>query len=104
MLCRGCNSAEPHDDGSWHVAGTLRLDEVERATGVRLPDGDEYETIGGLVMAKLGRLPVPGDTVTVPLDAEPLLDDDAPAYSAVLTVLGVQRRVPDMVRLARVSA
>jgi len=96
--------AEPHDDGSWHVAGTLRLDEVERATGVRLPDGDEYETIGGLVMAKLGRLPVPGDTVTVPLDAEPLLDDDAPAYSAVLTVLGVQRRVPDMVRLARVSA
>jgi Hemolysins and related proteins containing CBS domains len=96
--------AEPRDDGTWHVAGTLRLDEVERATGVRLPDGEEYDTIGGLVMAKLGRLPVPGDTVTVPLTAEPLLDDDGPAYTAVLTVLGVQRRVPDKVRLARVSA
>lgn len=94
--------AEPCEDGTWHVAGTLRLDEVERATGLSLPESEEYDTIGGLVMAKLGRLPEPGDSVTVPLVAQPLQDDDT-THTAVLTVLGVQRRVPDMVRLARVS-
>lgn len=97
--------AEPREDGSWDVSATLRLDEVERATGLALPEGEEYETIGGLVMARLGRLPEPGDTVTVPLTAHHTLDDDDDTvHTAVLTVLGVQRRVPDKVRLARVSA
>ena len=97
--------AEAGDDGTWLVAGTLRLDEVERATGLCLPESEEYDTIGGLVMARLGRLPEPGDTVTVPLaDGSPLDDDDErPASSAVLTVLGVQRRVPDKVRVTRVA-
>ncbi|GGM70415.1 membrane protein [Thermopolyspora flexuosa] len=97
--------AEARDDGTWHVAGTLRLDEVERATGLCLPESEEYDTIGGLVMARLGRLPEPGDTVTVPLvNGSSLEDDDEqPTYTAVLTVLGVQRRVPDKVRVARVA-
>lgn len=44
------------------VPGSLRLDETTRATGVTLPTGD-YETVSGLVMAELGRLPQPGDVV-----------------------------------------
>lgn len=44
------------------VPGSLRLDETTRATGVPLPEG-EYETVSGLVMAELGRLPQPGDMV-----------------------------------------
>jgi CBS domain containing-hemolysin-like protein len=50
-------------DGSGRIvaAGTVRPDELARL-GVRLPSGD-YETIGGLVMDRLGRLPRRGDVV-----------------------------------------
>ena len=51
-------------DGSFLVPGTWRLDETARDTGVELPNG-EYETIGGLVMERLGRVPAVGDVVTV---------------------------------------
>lgn len=49
---------------SYLVPGSLRLDETTRATGVSLPTG-EYETVSGLVMAELGRMPEPGDVVDV---------------------------------------
>jgi CBS domain containing-hemolysin-like protein len=48
--------------GRYLVDGTLRPAEVERACGVPLPEGD-YETVGGLVMDRLARIPVVGDRV-----------------------------------------
>jgi CBS domain containing-hemolysin-like protein len=49
-------------DGSYLVPGSWRLDECARDTGVVLPQGD-YETLSGLVMAQLGRVPRVGDQV-----------------------------------------
>jgi CBS domain containing-hemolysin-like protein len=46
--------------GSFRVPGSWRLDEVQRDTGVQLPPGD-YDTVSGLVMDRLGRVPEPGD-------------------------------------------
>ena len=43
------------------AAGTMRPDELVKF-GVKLPSGD-YETIGGLVMERLGRLPRRGDVI-----------------------------------------
>ncbi|WP_262403480.1 transporter associated domain-containing protein [Actinomadura sp. CNU-125] len=56
-------------DGSWLVDAAMRIDEVSRLTGLPLPEGDSYDTLGGLVMAELRRLPTPGDRLTVDLDA-----------------------------------
>jgi CBS domain containing-hemolysin-like protein len=62
---------DEHDDttpdvtaagNGWRVSGLLRIDEVADATGYHAPEG-EYETIGGLVLEQLGRIPVSGDTV-----------------------------------------
>ncbi|WP_328395317.1 hemolysin family protein [Nocardia sp. NBC_00416] len=50
----------------WDCSGLLRIDEVDRATGYAAPEG-EYETLGGLVLTRLGRIPVTGDTVILPL-------------------------------------
>lgn len=50
-------------DGAWNVPGLLRPDELTEATGVVVPDDGAYETLGGLVMAELGRMPEPGDVV-----------------------------------------
>ncbi|CAM3378227.1 hemolysin family protein [Stackebrandtia soli] len=89
-------------DGSWLVPGRLRVDEVADATGLQLPEDDDYETLGGLVMDALGRVPNSGDTV----DVEPVsrtenghVDDDEPAahLSARLTVMSVSRHVPQTV-------
>jgi CBS domain containing-hemolysin-like protein len=51
----------------WDCSGLLRIDEVQRATGYHAPDG-QYETIAGLVITELGRIPQAGDTVALPLD------------------------------------
>ncbi len=53
-------------DGSWSVPGLMRPDEVLDRTGVDLPDHSAYETVGGLMMAGLGRVPRVGDEVRVP--------------------------------------
>jgi CBS domain containing-hemolysin-like protein len=52
-------------DGSWTVPGLWRPDEVRDRLGALVPDGPAYETIGGYVMACLGRVPVVGDEVQV---------------------------------------
>lgn len=52
-------------DGSWIVPGVLRPDELVEYTAIEVPEGAAYETLGGLVMAELGRMPVVGDEVTV---------------------------------------
>ncbi|MFI7454663.1 hemolysin family protein [Nonomuraea sp. NPDC049714] len=88
-------------DGAWEVPGRLRLDEVERATGVALPESDDYDTLGGLILAKLGRMPEPGDTVTVETvpEDDPFTEDED-EHHAELTVMSLNRRVPEWVRLA----
>jgi CBS domain containing-hemolysin-like protein len=53
-------------DGSWTVPGLWRPDEVRDALEADIPDGSTFETMGGFVMARLGRVPVVGDVVRVP--------------------------------------
>jgi putative hemolysin len=48
--------------GAVEVDGTVNLDELAELTDLELPDGP-YETVGGFVMAELGRLPAVGDEV-----------------------------------------
>jgi putative hemolysin len=48
--------------GAVEVDGTVNLDELAELTDLELPDGP-YETVGGYVMAELGRLPAVGDEV-----------------------------------------
>ncbi|ATG50328.1 hypothetical protein CFK38_01415 [Brachybacterium vulturis] len=50
-------------DGTFE--GGLILQEFEAATEIGLPDTGGYETVGGFLMAQLGRIPEAGDTVAV---------------------------------------
>jgi putative hemolysin len=51
--------------GEVDVDGLLNLDEFAEQTGIELPEGP-YETVAGYVLAALGELPSPGDSVKVP--------------------------------------
>jgi CBS domain containing-hemolysin-like protein len=53
-------SVEPPE--SVVVDGVLREDELYEVTGFRLPDGP-YETLAGFLMARLGHIPAPRETV-----------------------------------------
>ncbi|HEU5474906.1 MAG TPA: hemolysin family protein [Actinophytocola sp.] len=86
-------------DGSWLVPARWRMDEIEQATGIALPEGEDYDTIGGLVMHRLGRTPQPGDQVVVPEVTAPAVDDPAPARGVRVEVVSVKRRVPDTVAI-----
>jgi CBS domain containing-hemolysin-like protein len=72
-------------DGSWSLSGLLRPDEVEDLTGIELPASDDYDTVGGLVMSVLGRVPQRGDVaeVAVPDRSDP---DEVGERLAFLTV------------------
>ncbi|NAS25624.1 DUF21 domain-containing protein [Herbidospora sp. NEAU-GS84] len=51
--------------GDVEVEGLLRLVDAQSEIGIRFPEGP-YETIGGFLMARLGHLPVVGETVEAP--------------------------------------
>jgi CBS domain containing-hemolysin-like protein len=92
-------------DGSWLVPGRWRLDEIAEATAVHLPEDDMYETVSGLLMARLNRMAAVGDEVTVRLpdvlgpDSRPV-----PTGEATLRVEQIRARVPHTVRMTVVEA
>jgi CBS domain containing-hemolysin-like protein len=54
-------------DGTWLLSGLLRPDEIEAAIGLELPAGRaDYETVAGLILQLLRRIPDPGDQVDIP--------------------------------------
>lgn len=54
------------EDGSWLMDGGVAIDEIKETLGLRsLPDEDDYDTLAGLVLAQLERLPSAGDHFTL---------------------------------------
>jgi CBS domain containing-hemolysin-like protein len=45
--------------------GDLRPDEVRDRAGVRVPEGEVYDTVGGYIMSVLERIPAVGDSVDI---------------------------------------
>lgn len=87
-------------DGSWIVSGLLRPDEVAAATGLELPEDEDYDTVAGLVVRELGRIPERGDRALVALPVVvPEDDDEDPVQEHV--VLRVERM--DGLRVDRIS-
>ena len=87
-------------DGSWILSGLLRPDEVADATGLRLPENETYDTVAGLLVRELGRIPSRGDRVVVPLPIViPEDDDEEPVQEHAL--MRVERM--DGLRVDRIS-
>ncbi|SBV28810.1 Hemolysin, contains CBS domains [Micromonospora krabiensis] len=71
------------------VDGVLRSDELAERTGFRLPDGP-YETLAGYLLARLGHIPVAGETVA--------------ASGWEFTVVEIERHRIEQVRVVRPEA
>ncbi|TDB79292.1 hemolysin family protein [Micromonospora sp. KC721] len=90
------------EDGSWVVPARWRIDEVADSTGIALPEAPEYDTLSGLVMRELGRVPEVGDRLEISLPADGEEPQEQP--KAVVEVLAVDRHVADTVRLRLAGA
>jgi CBS domain containing-hemolysin-like protein len=75
------------DGDGWLVDAGRRLDEVEAATGIDLPEEEDYDTVAGLIIDRLGRFPAIGDRLVV--------------GGTDIRVLTLDRHVPERVRLER---
>jgi putative hemolysin len=73
-------------DGSWLVDGMLPADEFKALLGLEaLPaEGEGYETVGGLVMTVLDRIPSTGDRVLLPGWRVEVVDMDGHRVDKVL--------------------
>jgi putative hemolysin len=49
---------------SYQADGAARIDDLNETLRIELPEGD-YETLAGLILARLGRIPAPGERVVV---------------------------------------
>ncbi|OSC49230.1 hypothetical protein B5181_41110, partial [Streptomyces sp. 4F] len=82
------------DDGGWLVDAGRRLDEVAEVTGIELPADEDYDTVAGLIVDRLGRFPAIGDhlSVTLPDGGDVTID-----------VRTLDRHVPERVRIERTA-
>ncbi len=71
-------------DGTLEVSGLLRPDEVGEIFGLDLPEGENTETIGGLVIEQLDRLAEVGDVVEVEARDVANPDEDGLAMHATV--------------------
>lgn len=67
----------------FEVDGQMRLDELNEKLGLHLPEADDYETIAGLILYRLRRIPAVGDEVLLPDYRVRVLEMDGPRISKV---------------------
>nr|WP_275435719.1 hemolysin family protein [Corynebacterium singulare] len=93
------------DETHWIVDGDTPIDEIERAIGHDLPEGD-FETVAGLLIAHSGALPEEGELHSIELEAEPddwVDGDEAPTRTLNVRVEEVDRHVPSVLALELVE-
>ena len=84
--------------GGWFLSGLLRPDEVGQELGIFLPEEDDYETIGGLVIDRLAHLPKVNEATSI--EAR---DRDHQPLTVTLTIERMDGRRIDRLRLEVMS-
>lgn len=85
--------APPISSISEHAADVdarVRIEELNEALGLALPEGDYYDTVGGYVLSKLGRIPSAGES---------FIDGDVS-----IEILQARERAIDRIRVQRLNA
>lgn len=75
---------------SWDCSGLVRIDELESRLGYKAPEGP-YETLGGLVMTNLKRIPVEGDIIVLPDPDTNMVETNPLSWSARVTSMDDRR-------------
>ncbi|WP_122261233.1 hemolysin family protein [Ornithinimicrobium cerasi] len=90
------STSRARGDGIWDLSARLRIDEAAQVTGIELPEHENYDTLSGLVLDRLGRTAEEGDSVLVRWTSRSGEGDEY-VHQTRLDVLTTQRFVPDTV-------
>lgn len=63
--------------GAVQTDARVRVDDINHGTAMDLPESEDYDTVGGLVISHLGRIPKPGEKLEVNGVRIEVLDADA---------------------------
>lgn len=55
-------------DGKWSVSGDTLIEDLNKKTNLEIPESEDYDTIGGLVMSTLSTIPEDGKEFDILLD------------------------------------
>jgi CBS domain containing-hemolysin-like protein len=61
---REINLVEKVEENRYRVDARVNLDDLNEILQIDLPDEEDVDTVGGLVLKVLGHLPIPGETLT----------------------------------------
>lgn len=53
------------DDHTWDVDATVHVAELNQQFGWELPEDEHYDTVGGLVFSRFGRMPLSGESIDI---------------------------------------
>lgn len=89
---------------SWSVSGLVRIDDLKEKVGYIAPDGP-YETLGGLIMSALGKIPATHDVVLLPESDNPFWAEFESGYNGrwLAKVTAMEDRRVDTVILSPIS-
>ncbi|GAA1174957.1 hemolysin family protein [Ornithinimicrobium humiphilum] len=90
------STSQDRGDGIWDLSARLRIDEVAQLTGIELPESENYDTLSGLVLDRLGRTAEEGDSVLVRWTSRDGEGDEY-VHQTRLDVVTTQRFVPETV-------
>jgi CBS domain containing-hemolysin-like protein len=82
---RGPSPIRMEGPGLWRVLAKTSIAQVNQVLKIQLPEGDDYETIAGLLLDRLKRIPREGETIRL--------------GGATITIIGASDRAIEEVRI-----
>lgn len=49
----------------WLVAGKIDIDDLNKEVDINLPESNTYDTFGGFFLEQIGRIPAPGESISI---------------------------------------
>jgi putative hemolysin len=77
------------EDGSWLLDGHIAMADLAQSVGLTWPDPDldeDFETVSGLILSRLGRIPRTGESVQWQGWTFEVVDMDGPRVDKVLAI------------------
>lgn len=83
------------DDNTYEVDGMIDIETLDKELSIRLPESEDYESLGGLIITEMGRVAVVGDEVIIDDVKLKVLEVDKMRVSKVLIELNVGDKIDD---------
>ena len=83
------------DENSYEVDGMIDIETLDKELAIGLPESEDYESLGGLIVTEMGRVAVVGDEIMIDNVRLKVLEVDKMRVSKVLIELNAGYKVDD---------